>query len=81
MDKWIYERPGNQLITRRPIGISDMKELQIAREQWLSLDSLRKIGKKYLHEQQMRELHPDLMDLWKSYQCLLALLEDRKDVA
>lgn len=79
MTKWIYESPDNgDTVTRRPtMSLDDIdKELQIHKHHWMDLRTLRAIGKQYYHEREMREKHPQLMEVWESYQTLIKLLQD-----
>lgn len=84
MTKWIYESPDKgDVVTRRPSLSYDeiYKELQIQKNEWMDLRSLRAIGKQYHYEKGMREQHPQLMEAWESYQTLLKLLsEGKRDV-
>jgi hypothetical protein len=81
---WIYESPdGGKTVTRRASrSANDMaKEIELYKDAWMDLRSLRKLGKQHYHERRMREQNPQLMELWESYQTMLKLLnnEDRDD--
>jgi hypothetical protein len=80
MGDWIYETPdGGKTVTRRPSrSIDDMsKEMEIIKDAWMDLRTLRKIGKQHYREKMLREQNPQLMELWESYQTMLRLLSDR----
>ena len=70
-------------MTRRASrSANDMaKEIELYKDAWMDLRSLRKLGKQHYHERRMREQNPQLMELWESYQTMLKLLnnEDRDD--
>lgn len=82
MPRWIYESPdGGETVTRRPtLSLDNMtKEMQVSKEHWMDLRTLRVIGKQHHHEREMRERYPQLEELWNSYQTMLKLLQEKRD--
>lgn len=65
-------------MTRRPtLSVDEIhRELQLQKDQWMDLRTLRVLGKQFYHEKQMREQNPQLMELWESYQTMLKLVQE-----
>ena len=62
---------------RQTLSLNEIyQELQVQKDQWMDLRTLRALGKQYYHEVKMRERNPQLMELWESYQTMLKLVQN-----
>jgi len=84
LHKWIFESPDNgKTVLRRLSSRYDEGDREINVNDdgsWITLNELRMIGKEYAQELAMRKQHPQLMELWKSYKTMVALLREEPDV-
>lgn len=80
MSSWIYEsQDGGKTITRRRSGApDDTREMEVWKDQWYSLKRLRELGEVHAFETAMRQRYPQLMEMWESYQTMLALLKEER---
>lgn len=82
--KWIYESPDNgKTVIRRPsMSYNDEdRELDVNDDgSWLTLNRLREIGRDHAQGIAMRQKHPQLKELWDSYQTMLFLLREDNNV-
>ena len=69
------------MIRRPTLSLDDItKEIQVSKHHWMDLRTLRAIGKQHYHEREMRERYPQLEELWNSYQTMLKLMQEQRDV-
>jgi hypothetical protein len=76
-DEWIYESPdGGRTITRRKLipRNDDGRTLMVSSRTWWDLQNLQEISSQLIKDQELRDQHPALEDLWQQYQTMKSLL-------
>lgn len=79
MTEWIYESPNcGKTIYRRPIGRHTARERLVAlgNGDFVAMDELIKMAENAIKEQCLRHEHPNLRDLWDSYQTMKRLVQN-----